>query len=199
MKMHNALTAGVGGLALALIMSVGAHAAVISSTFNQALTDMPVTVSFNGVGGFAFTAASTGFGPGAAVATTGSAQVTSLFGSVTDFELGASIDQAQLYTFAGYPAATAIPFSAADDFIGLSLMLNDGVHYGYAEVFGSSLVGVGFESAPDTTIATGATGTGTGITLTTSVPTPEPASIALVATGLAMLSVRRRRSQPPAA
>lgn len=193
MTARSHLVAALGGLALAAGLVAGAQAAVISATFNQSLSAAPVTVSFNGVGGFQFTAATTGYGPGAGVATTGMGMVTTISGALTDFEAGASIDQtAELYSFSAAPNAAPIPFSAADDFIGLSLTLSDGVHYGYAELLGPSLVGVGFESSPGTSIQTGATGSGTGITLTTTTTTPEPASLVLLASGLAMLSVRRR-------
>lgn len=190
MSFRNAVAAGIGGIALSVLASFSAGAAPISETLNQTLSATPIVISFDGVSGFSFFAATTGYGPGAAVSTIGTGQVTTLFGSVTDFEAASTIDQTgELYTFAGYPAASVIPFSAADDFIGLSLTLNDGVHYGYAEVAGASLVSVGFESVAGATILTGATGAGSGI----GVATPEPASIGLLATGLALLSSRRRQ------
>lgn len=188
MTMRNALLAAFGGLALAFCSSI-ASAAVIATTYNQALSATPLTVGFMGANAFQFTAASTGYGPGAAVATSGAGKVTTLFGSVTDFEAGATIDSTGLFTFAAYPAATVIPYSAADDFVGLSVALADGIHYGYAEVFGATLVGTGFETAANTAILTGAPTT----------TTPEPASLALLATGLAMLSARRRQSDSRAA
>ena len=193
MSARRSLLAATAALALLLGSQAGAHAALISASVNQTLSGAPISVSFNGVGGFQFTAGSTGYGPGAAVATTGTGKVTTLFGAVTDFAQGSSIDATGLFTFAGYPSPAAIPFSAADDFIGLSLVLNDGVHYGYAEVNGPSLVGVGFESVAGATVQTGDTGAGTGISVT--VATPEPASLALLATGLAMLTTRRRGSR----
>ena len=171
-----------------------AAAAVVSSTVNLPLSTTPISVTFDGLGGFAFTGVSTGNGPGAAVATTGNGGVTTVFGSVSDFESGSSIDQnGELYTFAGYPKASTIPFSAADDFIGLSVPLADGTHYGYAEVAGSNLVGVGFETAADTTILTGAVGSSSaGISVV-----PEPTSglllCGIVAAAAGKRSGRRRR------
>ena len=173
-----AATLAVGGLGAA-----GAQAAVISATPNRALTATPFVVSFGGAAAtYAFTSALTGNGPGAAVATTGTAKVGSFFGDITDFESGAAIDQnGQLYGFTAYPSATTIPNSPADDFIALSFTLSDGLHYGYAEVAGPSLVSYGYDSTPGASIATGA------------LAVPEPASMALLLAGLTGATIARRR------
>jgi hypothetical protein len=197
MSCRTAILAGLGGMAFSLAFGMAANAAVISDTYNQALTATPVTVSFDGVGGFQFTTVVTGYGPGAWVNTSGgAAQVTTIAGSVTDFYSGSTIDQTgELYNLSSVSTPQMIQYSAADDFIGLAVTLNDGVHYGYAEVDGPDLVSVGFESSADTTILTGATGTGTGIALNTGGPvaTPEPASLALLLGGVGMVLVGRRR------
>jgi len=62
------LAVTAGALVLGIAVAGGAEAAVIQSSANQALTATPFTVSFGGgAAGYAFTAASTGNGPGAAV------------------------------------------------------------------------------------------------------------------------------------
>lgn len=183
-------TARVGALALGLAAVggiAGAHAAVMSAMPDTALSTTPVVITFGGgAADYDFTAASTGYGPGAAVATSGTGLVSSLGGAVTDFAAGSTIDQTgELYSFSSFPAASVIPFSAADDFIGLAFTLGNGVHYGYAEVDGPTLVSYGYDSTPGASILTGAT----------AAAVPEPTTIALLAAGLAVLGVARRRSR----
>ncbi len=191
------LLAGAGALALGLATLGTAQAAVLSNVSNTPLSlTTPVTISLNsGAATLVFTGLNN-FLPDAAVRTTGTARVTTIFGGLADFGAGSTIDgTAELYTFAAYPTATEIPNSPADDYIGFSFTQADGTHYGYAEVFGTSLVGYGYEAAANTTILTGATGgaalapiVGTGVTAT-----PEPATAALLLSGLATLTMVRRR------
>jgi len=178
------LAAGV--LALGIAATGGAKAAVIQSTANRALTATPFTVSFGGAtAGYGFTAVSTGNGPGAAVQTSGTAQVSSFFGGVADFSAGASIDQTgELYSFSAFPTAATIPNSPADDYIGLAFRLSDGLHYGYAEVVGATLVAYGYEATPSATILTGAT----------AAAVPEPASMVMFMAGAFGLAMMRRRT-----
>ncbi len=179
MRRLAAICAATAGLAFA----GNAEAAVVSFMPNAALTSMPFAISFGGGSSqYAFTVASTGNGPGAAVATSGTGMVSSL-GGLTDFSTGATIDQTgELYGFSAFPTATVIPSSAADDFIGLTFTLADGLHYGYAEVAGPALVSYAFDSTPNTSIVTGAVAA-----------VPEPASLALLLAGVAgVISTKRR-------
>lgn len=168
-------------------MSGPASAAVVSVTAGRPLTatPVPVPVSFDPASAIAFTAASTGNGPGAAVATSGTAKVSSFGGAVTEFSVGSAIDQAgELYSFSAFPTATVLPFSAADDYIGLSFNLADGVHYGYAEVAGSTLVSYAYQTTAGATILTGAV---------SASAVPEPASLALLVSGVAGAAALRRQ------
>ena len=177
--------------AAGLAFAGSASAAVVSFTPNRPLTATPFPVTFDAASGYAFTAASTGNGPGAAVATSGTARGSGCFGGVSDFSSGASIDQnGETYGFSAFPSAAVIPFSASDDYIGLAFNLADGVHYGYAEVAGSSLVRYAYETMAGATILTGAAG---------AAAVPEPASLALLLGGVAGAAALRRRDRTPSA
>jgi hypothetical protein len=168
-----------------------AHATVMDTTLNAPLSATPTAIIFSDTATYDFTAASTGNGPGAAVATSGTAQVSSLAGTVTDFFVGSSIDQTgELYGFSNSPTASTIPNSAADDYVGLAFTLSDGIHFGYAEVTGATLVSYGYESAPNTSIQAGATGGSPNVV-------PEPGSVELLIVSLTVFmatatSIRRR-------
>jgi hypothetical protein len=178
--------ASVGAIALVIALGGAARADVISTVSNTSFATNPVSISL-GSGSFTFTGIPNTFigNPPAEVSTSGSAEVSSFLGGVTDFSSGASIDQTgELYGFSAFSTPSVIPNSAARDFIGLSFTNGSGLHYGYAQVDGTQLISYAYESLPNTTITTGAT----------SVPVPEPPATALLLTGLiGLASVRRRR------
>lgn len=179
----HALTAVVVGLALA--GSIGqADAAIISLSPNTDFSTMSTAINFGGAS-YIFSAIS-GVLPGnppAAVATGGTAQVSSFGGGVADFGAGATIDGAGLYGFSSFLSPSVIPYSAADDFIGLAFTLSDGLHYGYAEIAGTSLISYAYESVAGAGIVTGAV--------------PEPATFAILGAGLVgLFSIRRRGHDP---
>lgn len=127
---------------------------------NATLSATPVTISFGGgAATYAFTAADTGSGTGAAVDTTGTAKISTLLGGVSDLSSGSDVGGNQIYGFSASPTPAVIPNSATDDFIGLSFTLADGLHYGYAELSGPALVSYGYDATPGATIQTGAVDT----------------------------------------
>ncbi len=172
------LVAGLATVAAGAVSVPAANAAVVAAYVNgPTLTTAPFTISLpNSTARFTFSAAASPFGPGAAVATTGTGQVSTIFGGIADFFADSTIDGN--LSFAAYPTATLIPFSAADDYVGFSFTQTDGTHYGYAEVFGPSVVKFGYQTSPNTAILTGV---------------PEPAGFAVLLSGLATLAVSRRR------
>ena len=130
-------------------------------SLNQQVTTTPLTLSFGGgAATYTFTSAETGNGTGLAVATGGSAEISSFFGGISDFSSGAAVDGSELYSFSAFPTAMLIPYSAADDYIGLSFTLSDGVHYGYVEVDGPQVVAEGYSATPDAATTAGAVDSG---------------------------------------
>ena len=108
-------TAVAAALALVMIAAgpTGARADVVSVFSNAALSTTPFVVSFGGgAATYAFTSASPGGAPGAAVATGGNATVSSFFGGVADFGEGSTIDQnGQIYGFSAFANPAVIPNS----------------------------------------------------------------------------------------
>jgi hypothetical protein len=126
-----------------------------------------------------------------AVSTGGTAQVNyfSFFGQeeVVGFQIDSLIG-ATGYPFKAFPTAAAIPYSIAEDFIGLSFALGDGVHFGFAETLGPTLVGYGYETQVNTPIA--------ATERIGAVDVPEPLTLSLFGVGFAgMAALRRRRAK----
>lgn len=187
MTARHILLAGASAVALVLA-AAPANAVVVTTSVNRVLSGVPVAITLPGAATLSFTSASNFFGPGAAVATGGTARVASFGGVPDDVSSGAIIDGALSYL--AFTTPTAIPFSVFEDYIGLSFQLADGVHYGFAEVNGPSLLGFGYETVANTAITT----TAFGATPTT--PVPEPVSAALLVGSLAATGVFRRRRDP---
>lgn len=189
-RMQQAALAAALAFGVAMAGPADANAAVVTVFTDATLSNVPFVITFGGgVATYAFTVASPGGAPGVAVATTGTATVSSFFGGVADFTEGATIDQnGQLYGFSPFASAAEIPNSPAVDYIGLAYTLPDGRHYGYAQVAGPSLVGYAFEDTSGASITTAS------ITAPAT-PVPEPASFALLLAGMASLAFKGRRTR----
>ena len=55
----------------------------------------------------------------------------------------------QFGSYAGFPTATDIPFSATDSFLGLRYTVGDDTFYGFARFAGPDLESYGFETIPN--------------------------------------------------
>lgn len=178
-----------------------AQAGVIVTNSNVDFSTAPTTVTLSG-GLASYTFTYLGYDGSSytvdSVATGGNALVnSSSFPGPGEqpipFSAGTDIGNNGYTTFTAFPGGAGIAYSIADVFIGLFFTLNDGGHYGYAELAGPTLVRFAYESSPGTPITTGAAAT----------PVPEPSTWAMMLSvlgiGGAVSLLRRRRASAPAA
>lgn len=120
---------------------------------NVELSSAPTVISFGGgVAEYSFALFDTFSGPELTVATSGTAAIASAGGPV-ELASGAIVDSGELYS--AYPNPEPIPYSPGVEELGLAYSLPDGVHYGYAELSGTTLVGYGTDEQPAAPIAAG--------------------------------------------
>ena len=186
----SALRVLVGTAALVFATSV-AHAAPVYVNSNTDFSAHPTTIDFGGgLATYTFTYLG-GFGTTVdAVSTGGTAQINyfTFFGQdqPVSFQIDSEIGSTG-YPFKAFPNATGIDYSIAEVFLGLKFTLNDGDHFGFAELAGSNLVGFGFESAVNTPIvASERFG---------AVDVPEPLTLSLFSAGLLGAAALRRRKK----
>ena len=154
------LLAGASALVLGMIaMQSVAEAAVIQVLAPQQFSSTPISFSI-GTGTFSFTLdPDVGNGPQSFIQSNAAGAVATIFGSVADFESGASIDGN--YHLRRVFDAHLDPELCGGGLLWALLHGDDGTHYGYAEVFGSTFVGYAYQ-VPGTTI-TDASGAGAGV------------------------------------
>lgn len=177
-----------GAAALGLVLAaMPAAAAIVVTTPSADITAAPYTITFQPGESLSFSnvsATTTVFEAAIGVQTTGAAEVFSTFGQPDYFQTFArSLFPAQQGgSFEKYSAPTGIPYSLAEGLVGFEYMLSDGVHYGFADIGGSTVYRYFLETAPGQNINLGV---------------PEPSTWAMLLTGLGLTGslVRRRHSR----
>lgn len=178
-------------IAAALVaISNSARADVIVTRPNASFARAPYTIAFgDGSATYSFSA---GARWPAAVATTGTSLVASYGPPFYDPPRPAAylgpglIADDEFATYLAYPTATEIPFSDARIFIGLQFTLQDGVHFGYAELWRTTLRSYAYETRAGQKVIDGA-----------HPAIPEPASILPFAGALLGLMTLRVVSRSP--
>ena len=112
-----------------------------------------------------------------AVSTAGNAWVDSFVGFPAPFQQGILISDAD--SFSAFSTPTGILYSNGLVSIGLEFQLSDGVHFGYATMFGPEVVQYGYNATPGAPIGTGAA-------------VPEPATWVMLIMGLGALGALAR-------
>jgi PEP-CTERM motif len=112
-----------------------------------------------------------------AVATSGNAMVDSFVGFPAPFQQDVLVSDAD--SFSEFSSPAGILFSNGLVSIGLEFQLPDGVHFGYATLFGPEVVQYGYNATPGAPIGTGAT-------------VPEPATWVMLTLGVGALGALAR-------
>lgn len=176
MLVRRSILSACVGLCLACGISAvapaAANAAIVFFQPDADFSATPYTISFGG-GAATYTFTDI-YDPSidpltvGAVSTDGSATVNSVFGQPIAFPLGTVVG-ATGYDFAPIPTPTGIPYSIAEDSIGLEFSLTDGIHYGFVTTLGPEVIQYGYNTMPGGLITIGV---------------PEPATWVLLIVGL---------------
>ena len=177
--------AGCAAISVCAISMADANAANVVLFPNADLSTTPYVISLDGgAATFTFTdindAADTFID---AVSTGGNAMVNSFVGYPAPFQEDILISDSDI--FSPFAAPTGILYSNGLVSIGLEFQLSDGVHFGYATVFGPELVQYGYNTTAGAPIATLAAA-------------PEPATWVMMIIGLGALGALARRGNKSA-
>jgi hypothetical protein len=187
----------LGILAVSVLLSAPASAAVVLGGPVDLSSGTPFTFGPSSADQFSLSYPASGFFADTFVSTTGTAEVTSFGGF-----LGIPVEPTTYFTdmrgdhdvlfgpdqfgsYASFPTATDIPFSATDSFLGLRYTVGDNTFYGFSQFAGPDLERYGFETTPNIDIDANSP----------AVATPELSTWAMMALGFvgtALLAKRRR-------
>ncbi len=182
-----------GFILLAVVAATPAAAAVQTVALGGAdFFNAPYTVALGGGNAITFTTVDKTFfayDP-AGVSTSGTTQVGSFGAPFYDpprptsyyTNRGGSFGPGgELPQFIAYATPAAVPFSIAEGLVGFRFDAGNGYQYGYADIAGSTLFGVRYETTPGVAVPFGAV--------------PEPAAWSLMIAGFGLVgSMLRRRT-----
>ena len=181
--------------ACSLLVATAASAQVVILAENIDLSDGPFTFGLNATDTFTLSfLPREQFDPSPVlVSTTGTAAVTSFFGSPSVF----FTDPAVTFgpdTFPGFSSITdptRAPFSLTASDLGLRFTVGEDDFFGFARFAGSNLISVGFETSANTPILAGSAASAAAV--------PEPSTWAMMllgfgAIGASLRSARRRQT-----
>jgi len=162
MRVRKWLLSAAGGLCLTFGIWADslavAKAAIVLTSPNADFSAAPYTIDFGGgTATYTFTDIydpSTDPLTVAAVSTGGSAMVNSFLGQPIAFQEDAVIG-ANGYPFSPLPTPSGIPYSIAEDSIGLAFSLSDGLHYGFVTTLGPKVILYGYNTTPGGFITVG--------------------------------------------
>jgi hypothetical protein len=187
---RNLLRAG----ALTILMfgaALPALAAVRVTNVDRDVSAMPYTFDLGAGGALTFDSNVSGFASAYGVATTGSAQVFSVFGAPSLFQPFAetSFPSQQLGAFANFANSTAVPFSLSAGTLGFKFTLQGADYFGLAKTSGAFIDAIFVQDVA-----------GADISLAVSEPgaVPEPGAWALLILGFGAVGATLRRRAAPA-